>query len=144
MKHERKRAAQNRMFFVSADLLSGAVFLSAQFKSIELLLLFVICIFAVELLLLGQQVETYRAAGVHVVLGVEVVLEHLEHAVLLLADVALKPRCEHLADAVMVAYGRAGALDGVEDGAVVCLERLLVLHLGQEDEVEVCALRVAV
>ena len=44
---------------------------------------------------------------------------------------------------MVVADGRAGALDSVEDGRVVGLERLLVLHFGQEDEVQVRALRVA-
>ena len=71
--------------------------------SIEFCLLFVIGILSVGLLLLGQKVEADGAAGIHIVLRVEVILQHAEHAVFLLADIALKPRSKHLADAVMVA-----------------------------------------
>ena len=69
------------------------------FVSIELLLSFVIGVLAVKFLFLGQEVEADGAAGIHVILRVKVVLEHLEHTVFLLADVALEPGREHLADA---------------------------------------------
>lgn len=87
--------------------------------SVEFRLSFVIGVLAVELLLLRQEIEAYGTAGIHIVLRVKVVFEHLEHAVLLFADVALEPGCEHLAYAVVVAYRRAGALDSVENGSVV-------------------------
>lgn len=88
----------------------------------------------------GLRSRADRAARVHVVVGVEVVLEHAEHAILLLADVALEPGREHLADAVVVAHGRAGALDRVKDRGVVGLEGVLILHTGEEDEIQVRAL----
>ena len=115
-----------------------------SFLSVKLRLSFVIGVLAVELLLLWQEVEADGTAGVHVVLRVEVVLEHFEHTVLLFADVTLEPGREHLADAVVVAYRCAGTLDSVENGGVVCLECFLILHLGQEDEIQVRALRIAV
>ena len=53
--------------------------------SVEFRLSFVIGVLAVELLLLRQEIEAYGTAGIHIVLRVKVVFEHLEHAVLLLA-----------------------------------------------------------
>ena len=45
---------------------------------------------------------------------------------------------------MVVAHGRAGALDRVEDRGVVGFEGVLILHAGEEDEVQVRTLRIAV
>ena len=124
----------------AAKMQCGADFLI----SIELGLCFVIGVLAVKFLFLGQEVKADSAAGVHIVLRIKVIFEYLENAVFFLADVALEPRGEHLADAVVVAYRRTGALDSIKDSSVVCLECLLVLHFRQEDEIQVRTLRIAV
>ena len=72
------------------------------------------------------------------------IFEHSEYLVFAPADIALKPRRKHLAYAVMVAYRGARLLNGVEDSGVVSLEFVGIAHLGDEDEIEVGALRVAV
>ena len=87
---------------------------------------------------LRGQVQADGTAGVHGVIGVKVILEHPEHPVLLLADVALQPGGKHLADAVMMADGRAGFLDGIQNGGVVALKFSGIVHPGDEDEVQVC------
>jgi len=104
----------------------------------------IIGVVPVKLFLPGREIKPDGAAGVHGVAGVEVVLQGPEHAVFLLAHIALQPGGEHLADAVVVADGRAGALDRVQNGGVVGTEGLLVLHPCEEDEVQVRTLGVAV
>lgn len=64
-----------------------------------------------EELFLRLEIETDRAAGVHQIIRVEIVFQRADHAVFFFAEIALEPRCEHLADAVVVADRRAALLD---------------------------------
>ncbi len=61
---------------------------------------------------------------------------------LIAADLTFQPGRGHLSNAVVVAHRRAGSLHGIENAAVK-LQKLLVIHLCDEDEVEIRTLRVA-
>ena len=61
-------------------------------------------------------------------------LEGPKHRELITADLAFQPGRGHLSDAMVMAHGCPGSLDGIED-ATVKLQELLVTHLRDEDEV---------
>lgn len=89
-------------------------------------------------------VEGKRAAGIERVVGVEVRFERFEQFELFAADRAFEVRRKEFADAVMVRKRSARLHNRFQDGTVILLERVEVGRLDDEDEIEVCALRITV
>lgn len=89
-------------------------------------------------------VKGKRAAGVERVVGVEVRFERFEQFELFASDRAFEVRRKEFADAVMVRKRRARLHNRFQDGTVILSERVEVCRLDDEDEIEVCALRIAV
>lgn len=89
-------------------------------------------------------VEGKRAAGVERVVGVEVRFERFEQFELFASDRAFEVRRKEFADAVMVRERRARLHNRFQDGTMILSERVEVCRLDDEDEIEVCALRITV
>lgn len=89
-------------------------------------------------------VEGKRAARIERVVGVEVRFERLEQFELFAAYRAFEVRRKEFADAVVVRKRRARLHNRFQNGTVILLECVEVGRLDDEDEIEVCALRITV
>ena len=89
-------------------------------------------------------VEGKRAAGVERIVWVEVRFERFEQFELFASDRTFEVRRKEFADAVMVRERRARLHNRFQNGTVIFSECVEVCCLDDEDEIEVCALRITV
>ena len=89
-------------------------------------------------------VEGKRAAGIERVVGIKIRFECFEQFELFASDRAFEVRRKEFAYAVMVRKCRARLHNRFQNGTMILSERVEVGRLYDEDEIEVCALRITV